>query len=122
MREEEGFSELQLSLQRSRDLSGRSLASTEKVLREPPAQDEDAEAAAEDEFADLPDFRKASPSSSPSRRAKTPGSPTSRAARLPRPRCSRTSSRDKEGELAEANEQIMYLESKLMELRSRVRD
>ena len=78
VREEEGFSELQLSLQRSRDLSGRSLASTEKVLREPPAQDEDAEAAAEDEFADLPDFRKASPSSSPSRRARTPGSPTSR--------------------------------------------
>ena len=29
---------------------------------------------------------------------------------------------DKEGELAEANEQIMYLESKLMELRSRVRE
>ena len=78
VREEEGFSELQLSLRRSRDLAGRPVASSDKVPGETPAQDDAEEAAADDEFADLPDFRIASPSSPPSRRPKAPSSPAAR--------------------------------------------
>ena len=67
MREEEGFSELQLSLRRSRDLAGQSAGSGSSGPaghQGPPETEENAEDEFAD-FADLPDFRKASPSSSP---------------------------------------------------------
>ena len=85
VREEENFAELQQSLKRSRDLRKGSPTIPEAAFQTGAEEDEteDADTKPEtgmEDFEDLPDFKKASPSSSPKRRS--PASPSARQATL----------------------------------------
>eukprot|EP00439_Symbiodinium_sp_Y106_P061346 s2005_g9.t1 len=84
VREEENFAELQQSLKRSREISKPTLSATTLQAPAGPTEDGSAEPPEKDatdepeDFEDLRDFKKASPSSSPTRAQRPPRSPTAR--------------------------------------------